>query len=537
MAKKYTVEELNQCSKQELMLLVMSLQDQMTQMNENLEKLIEQVRIGNQLRFGRHSESLDVINGQLSLFNEAEALSEDSAGEPVIEEVLPAVPRKKKQRGKRDEDLSGFEEEQILHSVPLEKLCEMYGEGNYKRMPDESYKRLRYEPASWTVEVHTVEVYVGTDGLHQDEFVRGDRPKDLLRNSIVTPSLEAAIINGKYVNSIPLYRIEQEFQRNGVSISRQNMANWTILCAQRYFQPVYERMKEELLKCHVTQCDETPVEVIRDGRCAGSKSYMWVHRSGEYYKDKPIVLYEYQKTRHHDHPETFYQGFKGVLVTDGLSQYHLIEKKLDGLINANCWAHCRRSFADAVKAMKDRKIAKQSIAYQALLRIGTIYKLDEALKNLTPEERLRERQKSVKPVVEEYFVWVKETLKEQLPKGETAKGLKYSINQERHLKVFLSDGEVPIDNSASERSIRTFCVGKKNWVLINSIKGAQASAVIYSISETAKLNALSTYNYFCYLLTELPKLSDKNGDIDKNSLEPLLPWAVNLPEICHRPRR
>ena len=132
---------------------------------------------------------------------------------------------------------------------------------------------------------------------------------------------------------------------------------------------------------------------------------------------------------------------------------------------------------------------------------------------------------------------VKKVLHEQLPKGESAKGLKYSINQEKQLKAFLTDGEVPIDNSASERAIRTFCIGKKNWVIIDSIKGAEASAVIYSISETAKLNSLSTYNYFCYLLTELPKLTAKDGTIDKNALASLMPWSSNLPEKCQKPRR
>lgn len=131
MAKKYTVEELHKCSKQELMLIVLSMQDQLTQMNENLEKLIEQVRIANQQRFGRHSETLAAINGQLSLFNETEALSEESAEEPTIDEALPAVPRKKKQCGKREADLSGFPEVQILHGVSQEKLSEMYGEGSY----------------------------------------------------------------------------------------------------------------------------------------------------------------------------------------------------------------------------------------------------------------------------------------------------------------------------------------------------------------------------------------------------------------------
>ena len=540
MAKKYTPEELNDLSRQELILLVTSVQDQLEQLNANMEKLIEQIRIANQQRFGRHSERLDVIDGQLDLFNEAEALSEEAgnAPEPSIDEVLPQQPKKKKKAGSRDADLAGLPEESIIHSVPEEKLIEHFGEGCYRKLPDESYKRLRYTPASWTVELHTVEVYVGTDGLRQDEFLRGDRPADLLRNSLVTPSLEAAILNGKYVNSIPLYRMEQEFQRNGVHISRQNMANWTILCAERYFRPVYDRLKEELFKYHVTQADETPVKVINDGRSAGSTSYMWVHRSGEYYKDRPVVLYEYQKTRHHRHPEEFYKGYKGILVTDGLAQYHMLEDNLDGLVNANCWTHARRDFSDAAKAIKDPELAKRSTAYQALVRIAAIYKLDERLKELTPRQRLKERQKNVKPLVEEYFAWVKDVLSSQLPKGATASGLHYSINQEKYLRVFLNDGDIPIDNSASERSIRTFCIGKKNWVFIDSVKGAEASAIIYSISETAKLNSLSTYNYFNHLLTELPKLIDRDGNvINAEALESLLPWAEELPDICRKPRR
>ena len=170
------------------------------------------------------------------------------------------------------------------------------------------------------------------------------------------------------------------------------------------FDPyVYDRLKEELFKYHITQADETPVKVINDGRSASSTSYMWVHRSGEYYKDRPIVLYEYQKTRHHKHPEEFYRDFKGILVTDGLAQYHLLEDHLEGLTNANCRAHARRDFSDAIKAIKEPELARRSAAYQALVRIAAICKLNENLKELTPQQRLRERQKNVKPLVEEYF--------------------------------------------------------------------------------------------------------------------------------------
>lgn len=224
-------------------------------------------------------------------------------------------------------NLKDFPEEILPpYQVSTEELDTFYGAGNWRRMKDETYKRLRHEPESWTVEVHTVEVYVGTGGDHQDEFLRGKRPGDLLRGSIITPSLLASILNVKYVNSSALHRVEQEFQRNGVNISRQTMSNWIIRCAEKYFAPFVERMKQELLSLPVTQSDETPTQVIGDSDRPNSKCYMWVHRSGEFYKERPVVIYEYQKGRDHEKPLEFYRSYKGVLVTDSLEQYHLLDK-------------------------------------------------------------------------------------------------------------------------------------------------------------------------------------------------------------------
>lgn len=539
MTQIHSEDELNDYSKQELKQMVLSMQEQLTRMNQSYENLIEQIRIANQNQFGRKSEKLDVLEGQLSFFDEAEALSTEKSTEPEYEEIIRR--KKPKKKGQREEDLKGFPEEEHRHVISDEELDSAFGKGSWRRLPDEEYKRLRYEPASWTVEKHIVEVAVGIGGRHQDEFLRGDRPADLIKNSIATPSLMAAIYNVKYVNHAPYYRIEQEFERNGVCISRQTMANWSIQCSERYLKPLYGRLKEELLKYHVNQCDETRVTVIRDGRPAGTDSWMWMHRSGEFYKDRPVILYEYQKTRHHQYPEEFYKDFQGVLVTDGLQQYHMLEGLIDGFTNANCWAHARRDFADAIKAIgkSDEKAIKQSVAYQALARIGAVYKVEEGLAELLPEERLRERQKSVKPLVEEYFAWVKERLADTsaLPKGKTAKGLNYSVNQEKYLRVFLEDGEVPIDNSASERSIRPFTTGRRNWLFINSTKGADSSAVIYSIAETAKANNLNPYYYFRHILTELAKIYQIYGEIPPTELDALLPWSEELPEICHKRER
>ena len=176
-------------------------------------------------------------------------------------------------------------------------------------------------------EEHHVAVYAGKDN---QTIVKADRPRDLLRNSILTPSLAASIMNAKYVNGLPLYRISQEFLRNDIHISKQVMANWMIQCADRYLGILYDYLHKELYRFHVLQADETPVMVSKDGRPANSKSYMWIYRTGKIYKDTPIVLYEYQRTRKADHPQEFLKGFTGVVVCDGYSAYRKLDR--DGKI-------------------------------------------------------------------------------------------------------------------------------------------------------------------------------------------------------------
>ena len=544
MCQKFTPDELNIMDHETKNEIIYQMQNRLDKLETDYENLMEQICLANQQRFGRHTEKLEDIAGQLSFFNEAEANCDETALEPTIEEAVEGMlqkPRRPKKKGQREEDLKDFPQEEVPHGVSQKQLTDTYGEGNYKSMPDEIFWQLRFEPAKWIAEKHIVKVYVGTDGLHQDEFLRGDHPATLFRGSIATPSLEAAIINTKYVNCNPLDRISREFQTNGLNLSKQTMSNWTVWSAERYFLPVYNLMKQQQLAAHVNQSDETPVEVIHDGRSAGSQSYMWVHITGELSPVPKIIVYEYQKTRHSDHPKEYYKDFKGILMTDGLSQYHKIARELEGLTNANCFTHARRDYADAVKAIGkgNAEAIRSSIGYKALTRIGAIYKLEGALKALSPEERLKERQASIKPLVEEYFAWVKQVLadKTALPKGKAAQGLQYSINQEEYLKVFLTDGEVPIDNSASERALRNFTVGRKNWVTINTVRGAQASAIIYSITETARANDLNVYYYIKYLLSGLPSLIDKKGNIEKSMLEPLMPWSKTLPADCYSKRR
>ena len=544
MCKKFTPDELNKMDHKTKNDVIYQMQDRLDRLEQNYENLMEQVHLANQQRFGRQTEKLDEIAGQLSFFNEAEANCDEKVPEPTVEDVIDSarkVPKKPKKKGQREEDLKDFPQEEIPHDIPEQELNEAFGEGNWKNMPDEIFWQLRFEPAKWVAEKHIIKVYVGTDGAHQDEFLRGDHPETMFKGSIATPSLEAAIINAKYVNSNPLDRISRDFKANGLNLSKQTMSNWTVWTAERYLLPVYEQMKKRQLEAHVNQSDETPVEVIHDGRPAGSQSYMWVHITGELSAVPPIIVYEYQKTRHSDHPKAYYKDFSGILMTDGLEQYHKLARDLEGIKNANCMAHARRHFANAIKAIgkSNPKAVEASVAYKALVRIGAIYDLEGALKNLTPEERLKERQSSIKPLVEEFFAWLRKIQTDQtvLPKGETAKGINYCLNQEEYLKVFLSDGEVPIDNLASERALRTFTIGRKNWMTINTVRGAQASAIIYSVTETARANGLNVYFYVKHLLTELVKSVRADGSIDETKLEGLMPWSKTLPAECCKRRK
>ena len=533
MASKYTQEQLNSLDRETLTRLFLSQQEQLENIDHTLQLVLEQMADLKRHRFGRSSEKQETegqvsfmeVDGKIVFFNESEAVAaEESTEEP--EDVSRTRPKKK--QGKREEDLNGIPVVVVEHSMTDEELEDRFGKDGFKQLPDEVYRRYSFTPAKIEVEEHHVKVYAGKE---TEEVVKAPHPRTLLRGSLVSPSLEAAIMNAKYVNAVPLYRQEQEFERYGLHIPRQNMANWTIQCADRYLAILYDYLHEKMYGYHVLQADETPVLVNKDGRPAGSKSYMWVYRTGRMYTECQIVLYEYQKTRNASHPREFLKDFRGVCVTDGYQVYHTIEGEREDLKIAGCWSHARRRFDEAVKALPKAK-QKDSRAYLALTMIQAIYREEKLLKDLPAQERMIRRQLSVRPLVEAYFVWVRETLPKVPQKSKTWEGFNYSLNQEKYLKVFLDDGEVPMDNNAAEQSIRGFCIGKKNWVMIDTIAGAKSSAIIYSIAETAKANNLKPYDYFEYLLTEIPKHLD---DTDRSFLDDLLPWSPSLPENCRKP--
>ena len=533
MAVKYTEEQLNSVDKSFLIQLLLQQQEQLEAItkelhasNEKIQLLMEQVILGKQNRFGRSSEKMEdtsqicfrEIDGTIIFFNEAEAICDLNAAEP--EDLELKSPKQPKRKGKKEADLSGLPVRRIGHYLSEEELEAEFGVRGWKQLPDAISRKYHFVPAKVEVEEHHIGVYASKTDEH---MVKADHPKALLHGSLVSPSLGAAIINGKYVNAVPLYRLEQEFQRYDLQITRQNMANWCIRLAEEYLSILYDYLHKELYFYHVIQADETLVLVNHDGRGAGSKSWMWVYRSGHLYQKQQIVLYEYQQTRNASHPREFLKGYDGICVTDGYQVYHTLEKELEELTIAGCWVHCRRRFDEALKLIP-KSYQKESNAFLLMKQIQAIYREEGKLNDLSSDERLKQRQAVIKPLVDAFFAYLKTINVSKKDKFGDAVG--YALNQEKYLRVFLTDGDVPIDNNASERAIRGFCIGKKNWQMIDTIHGAKSSAIIYSIVETAKANNLKPFDYVQHLLEEIPKhMNDK----DCSFLEDLLPWSEKLP--------
>jgi len=525
----YTKEDLNSLSKESLAEIILGMQASLNEMNKNYENLLEQLRLMNQRMFGRKTEtssSLGIQQLEL-LLNEAEVTQEETTEEPALENVV----HKKKPKNKKHTDLKKItKQREVICDFTDSELDEMYGKGKWKRLPYEKIYKLEHIPACF----EAVTYKIGVIALNDNQtIIRAKKPVELLPKSVVTPSLLASIMFGKYVNAVPLYRQEQAFQANDIFINRTTMANWIIKVCDLYLSQFYEKLKSTLMSQELIHADETPFTVSRDGRPAGTKSYMWVYRDNPLISTKHVILYNYCPTRGSKNPETFLAAYKGLLETDAFSGYRALEKKHPEQYKvAGCWIHALRKFKENLKATKN---VTNPVAENAVRQIQEIYSLEHRIaeKNLPLNEKKEQRQTLIKPKVDAFFTWANETYRTIDRSSANGKALYYVLNQEKYLRVFLDEPIVPLDNNSCEQAVRPFTIGRKNWVLVDSTNGAQASAVIYSIVETAKANNLKIYDYLKYLLEELPKhVQTLDGEIP----ESLLPWSDELPQDLRKPQ-
>jgi transposase len=489
------------------------LKEENVELKEENADLKQQLANYKKLIFGQKSEKTEVIlenAEQLTVFNEAE--SEESCREREAEKPVVVAEHTRKSKRTHDEMAAELPAEEIVHPVE-DKTCPACGTEMETVGKEFVRDELVYVPARLFVRKHYAEVVkcpnCGADELKDKElpeiapvvFRKASAPSPMIPHSFCSPELLAHVIYEKYAQAVPLYRQEKDFAAMGVKLSRTTMANWIIYIAKAYAEPVWERMKAGLLSGSVIHADETVVQVLNEpGKKAKSDSRMWVYCAAKS-TGRNNILFEYRPTRSGDHAARFLGDYDGYLVCDGYDGYN----KLKNVTRCGCWAHVRRKFVEALPT--DKALLPASKAAKGVEWCNKLFELERQYENLAAEERQKQRQERSKPVLDGFFTWL-ETVG---PAGGTklAKAVQYAMNEKKYLYGFLESPDIPIDNNRAENAIRPFVVGRKNWLFSDSVKGAEASAVLYSLAATACANGLNFEKYFTELLS---------------SGKPILPW-------------
>ena len=516
------------------------LQTENTQLKKDYKTVCEQNAQLLRKVFGRQSEKI--------VYMDEESAPEDPLSEDAVETEEPkerqsanppaappknttgqtVSPGKQGNGNKKPRQGMNLDHLPVDHFYDLDtaKLDALFGEGNWsiyswhvrrkvERIPELDYVQYTHSPV----------VAVGIEGkLIAIPF------GDALRNySIATASLVASIMFKKFVLGIPLYRQEWDLQMKDFPLSRQDMANWIVYFALNLFGPVYDWLWLELKKCGYIQSDETTLRVIHDGRKAGRLSYMWVHMTSELCNDvNPIVLFSYEMTRAADHLREYFGNYTGTMTSDAFSSYYTFAGEHEDTITlAGCLMHARRPFAlsAAVKgaAKLPEEEQKKMPEYRLLQLLAQIFDLEKSFRGLSADERKACRNEKVRSLLDEYFE-IAHTLDPDNPEysDKMKKGIHYALSYERELRRFLDDGHIPCDNGACERHIRPFAIARKGWLFCNTIDGAKATAILYTLAETAKANDADPYYYLKYLLDMMPAHMD---DHDRSFLADMMPWS------------
>ncbi len=497
------------------------LQHELEIANAKIKWYEEQLKLNAVKKYGKSSDTAD--EGQISFFNEAEITSRPDVEEPALEKITY---ERSKKRGINKPSFDDLPIERIEYDIPEdEKVCEKCSSKMHE-MSVEVRKELKIVPAKVCIVEHVRKVYTCRPCQETGEkapIITAPMPEPVISGSFASPSLIAYLMYQKYSAALPLDRQEHIFSHFGIELSKQNMSNWIIKSSELWLEPFFERLKSELLKETFIQADESSLMVLtKDGKPTESKSYMWLYKSGTF--GKKVALYEYQPSRSGKHPKNFLEGFRGILQTDDYSGYNSVEN----ITRVGCFAHARRYYTDALKILPKEAVIESTHAYAALAYFKKMFYLESKWKELSSKERQDKRNLELKPELEAYLSWLQEVQPKVVKKSKLGQAINYSLSNWELLSNVLKDGQCELTNNGAERQIKPFVIGRKNYLFCKSPHGAKASAIIYSIVETAKMNKLNPFYYLKYLFEELPNTKLTSPE----ALDHLLPWSGTLPEEC-----
>ncbi|SDO47859.1 Transposase [Vreelandella arcis] len=448
------------------------------------QSLFEQFRLALERQFGPSTEKYQVDQKDL-LINEAEVAvdEEDGATEATDNDVVddtaaePATPTTRRTRGGRVALPPELPRVEVVHELSEEaRHCQ--DDGTALTVIGEAVsEELHVVPARVEVIRHVRRKYACRTC---EEGVKiAAAPAKLLPKSNASATLLAYVATAKYQDALPLYRQSQLFARHGAEIPRNTLARWMVQAGER-ITPLIETLRHHLLSAPLIHMDETTLQVNQEAdRKASATSYMWVQRGGP--PGQQVVLFDYAASRAGRVPVDLLGGYAGRLITDGYEGYAEVVRR-NGITHAGCWAHARRKFVEAQKVQPKGKTGK---ADWALNQIRKLYGVEKQAKALEPDARHALRDQKSRPLIDQLRTWLDKSLAQVLPKSALGKALHYLDHQWFRLTRFLDDGLIPLDNNPAENAIRPFVVGRKNWLFSHTPSGAQASAAIYSLIETA----------------------------------------------------
>jgi len=513
-------------SAEKLLKIIEEKDRKIAELEQQVQWFMSQIRLAKHKQFGSSSEKTDGI--QLSIFNEAESSADITLPEPKLSEVKAHY--RKRTRLTTDKLPKDLPIEVIEHELPAEDCICPNCNSQLHTMGRETREEFKIIPAKAIIVRHVRHVYAcrHCEGTAEHvPIIKADMPEPVIKGGFASPETIAHIAVQKFMMASPLYRQEQELKLNGILLSRQTMSNWLLKAGKDWLEPIYEEMKLKLCGHQVLHADETTLQVLKEpGKAAQSKSYMWLYRtSGD--APHPIVIYDYQPDRKHNHPEEFLKNFKGYLHTDGYEGYHKLPEKI---IIVGCLAHLRRKFFDALKTLPKEK-RPESNAAKGVAYLDKLFHLEKQFASLTPDQRLEERKRLSRPVFDEFYNWLSGLA--ALPNTLLGKAVHYANSQRKYLERYLLDGRLEISNNRSERSIKPFVLGRKNWTFANTPNGAKASAIYYSLIVTARENGLNPFEYLTWIFKNAPNLG-KAGYVSE--IKDFLPGSPALPEKVFTPQ-
>lgn len=499
---------------------------------QRIDNLMEQLLKRNKMLFGRKSEQEKYLtDGQMELpnvLNEAESEFCGVYHEPTEETIIVKEYARKKKRTK-SELAQQLPVKNIMTDLAEDKkFCDVCGSELelIKRRFHSSV--LKIEPERIFMERYGRSIYkcpVCEKTADKSKIVMSEDPApvSVIPKSMASASILAYIMTVKYQLGVPLYRQEQYYHKRGIALQRNTMANWLIRSAE-VLKPVSEYLWALAYEEPVLHADETPLRVLtKDGKPMKKKAQMWVCTTPENGKHR-IALYTYSDSRDKQTAESLYKNYRGTLVTDGMKSYGSGD-----YVHAGCWAHARRNFADGI--LKEDKTGT-SVSAQALKRMDAMFRLEaEAKKKKFTEEQLLEmRQEKIKPMITEFYEFLG-TLK-PLGGSQLSKAVGYVLNQKEKLLVFLDNPKVEMSNNIAERTVKPFVICRKNFLFCDTEKGAESSAAICTIIETANRNNLNPYEYLNYLLTVIPTFGETPT---VSQIKSVMPWSLTIPAVCRNP--